>query len=116
MKWVYEPNLPHRSREWPVATSSIAGLPTSPGKIFYNTLDDQTVAVDANTGQQVWKVRIGDINKGETLTMAPLVVKGKVLVGNSGGEMGVRGWLTALDAKPEECCGARTLPALIKKF
>src|SRR5205085_12582565 len=38
------------------------------------------------------------INKGETITMCPLVVKGKVLVGNSGGEMGVRGWLTALNA------------------
>src|SRR5206468_598408 len=42
--------------------------------------------------------RLGDINRGETMTMAPLVVKGKVLVGDSGGEMGVRGWLTALDA------------------
>ena len=39
-----------------------------------------------------------DLSRGETMTMAPLVVKGKVLVGNSGGEMGVRGWLTALDA------------------
>ena len=36
-------------------------------------------------------------NKGETITMAPLIVKGRVLVGNSGGEMGVRGWVTALD-------------------
>jgi hypothetical protein len=36
---------------------------------------------------------VGDINKGETITMAPLIVKDRVLVGNSGGEMGVRGWL-----------------------
>jgi hypothetical protein len=50
-------------------------------------------------GRDVWKVRLGDINKGETITMAPLVVKDKVLVGNSGGEMGIRGWLMALDAK-----------------
>ena len=49
-------------------------------------------------GQAVWKTKLGDINKGETITMAPLVVKGKVLVGNSGGEFGVRGWLAALDA------------------
>jgi alcohol dehydrogenase (cytochrome c) len=54
--------------------------------------------VDATTGKELWKTLLGDINKGETITMAPLVVKGKVLVGNSGGEMGVRGWLTALDA------------------
>jgi PQQ-dependent dehydrogenase (methanol/ethanol family) len=69
------------------------------GKIFYNTLDVHTVCVDANTGKEVWKTKLGDINKGETITMAPLYVKGKVLVGNSGGELGVRGWLTAVDAK-----------------
>lgn len=56
------------------------------------------VAVDAASGREVWKSLIGDINMGETITMAPLVVKGKVLVSNSGGEMGVRGWLKALDA------------------
>ena len=49
-------------------------------------------------GQPKWITQLGDINKGETMTMAPLVVKGKVLVGNSGGEFGVRGWLAALDA------------------
>ena len=43
--------------------------------------------------------KVGNINIGETITMAPLVVKGKVLVGNSGGEFGVRGWVKALDAK-----------------
>ena len=69
------------------------------GKIFFNTLDGNTVAVDADTGKEVWKTKLGDINKGESITMAPLVVKGKVLVGNSGGEFGVRGWLTALDAR-----------------
>jgi len=56
-----------------------------------------TVAVDARTGRELWKTKLGDINRGETITMAPLVVKNKVLVGNSGGELGVRGWLTALD-------------------
>jgi outer membrane protein assembly factor BamB len=70
----------------------------SDGKIFYNTLDGNVVAVDAEKGTEVWKTKVGDINMGETMTMAPLVVKGKVLVGNSGGEYGVRGWLKALDA------------------
>jgi alcohol dehydrogenase (cytochrome c) len=69
------------------------------GKIIYNTLDAQTVAVDASTGKEVWRARLGDIASGETITMAPLVVKDRVLVGNSGGEMGVRGWLTALDLR-----------------
>jgi lanthanide-dependent methanol dehydrogenase len=67
------------------------GAAYADGKIFYNTLDNHTVAVDANTGREVWKTKVGDINRGESMTMAPLVVKDKVLVGNSGGEFGVRG-------------------------
>jgi lanthanide-dependent methanol dehydrogenase len=73
------------------------GAAYADGKIFYNTLDNHTVAVDANTGREAWKTKVGDINRGESMTMAPLVVKDKVLVGNSGGEFGVRGWLTALN-------------------
>jgi lanthanide-dependent methanol dehydrogenase len=67
------------------------------GRIFFNTLDNNVIAVDANTGREIWKTKVGEINLGATMTMAPLVVKGLVLVGNSGGEMGVRGWLKALD-------------------
>ncbi len=68
------------------------------GRLFFNTLDNHTVALDAASGRELCKTKLGEINKGETMAMAPLVVKGKVLVGNSGGELGVRGWLTALDA------------------
>ncbi|MFL6289557.1 MAG: methanol/ethanol family PQQ-dependent dehydrogenase [Thermoanaerobaculia bacterium] len=97
-RWVYKPK-PDASAQG-VACCDVVnrGAAYDNGRIFYNTLDNHTVAVDAVTGKEVWKTRLGDINKGETITMAPLVVKGKVLVGNSGGEMGVRGWLTALDA------------------
>ena len=68
------------------------------GKFIFATLDGNVIALDTDTGKELWKTRLGDINKGETITMAPLVVKDKVLVGNSGGEFGVRGWLVALDA------------------
>src|SRR5690606_8110713 len=69
------------------------------GTFYFATLDGQAIALDATSGAERWRAQLGDINKGETITMAPLVVKGKLLVGNSGGEYGVRGWLTALDAK-----------------
>jgi len=49
-------------------------------------LDNHTVAIDAKTGKELWHTKLGEINRGETITMAPIVVKGKVLVGNSGGE------------------------------
>jgi PQQ-dependent dehydrogenase (methanol/ethanol family) len=98
LKWVYKPE-PARAAQG-VACCDVVnrGAAYADGKIFYNTLDNHTVAVDAETGREVWKTRLGEITRGETITMAPLVVNGKVLVGNSGGEMGVRGWLTALDA------------------
>lgn len=74
------------------------GAAFSDGRIFYNLLDGHTVAVDAQSGRQVWRTKMGDIKRGETITMAPIVVKNKVIVGSSGGEMGVRGWIAALDA------------------
>jgi lanthanide-dependent methanol dehydrogenase len=97
MKWKYEPQPASASQGVACCDVVNRGAAYADGKIFYNTLDNFTVAVDAISGKEVWKTKLGDINKGETMTMAPLVVKDKVLVGNSGGEMGVRGWLTALD-------------------
>jgi lanthanide-dependent methanol dehydrogenase len=67
------------------------------GKLIYNLLDDHTVAVDAATGKELWRTKLANVEDGTTTTMAPLVVDGKVYVGNSGGEMGVAGWIAALD-------------------
>ncbi|HWJ24577.1 MAG TPA: PQQ-dependent dehydrogenase, methanol/ethanol family, partial [Gemmatimonadaceae bacterium] len=74
------------------------GAAYADGKIFYNLLDGHTVAVDVASGKLLWRTQMGQLGKGETMTMAPIVVKGKVIVGSSGGEMGVRGWIAALDA------------------
>ncbi len=97
LKWKYEPQPASASQGVACCDVVNRGAVYSDGKIFYNTLDNFTVAVNAADGTELWKTKLGDINKGETMTMAPLVVKDKVLVGNSGGELGVRGWLTALD-------------------
>ncbi|HYK41576.1 MAG TPA: methanol/ethanol family PQQ-dependent dehydrogenase [Thermoanaerobaculia bacterium] len=97
-KWVYKPKTLPSAQGVACCDVVNRGAAYDRGRVFFNTLDDQTVAVDAETGKEVWRTRVGDINHGESMTMAPLVVKGKVLVGNSGGEFGVRGWLTALDA------------------
>ena len=102
LKWAFEPPTAEAAQGVACCDVVNRGAAYDDGKIFYNTLDDHTVAVDAKTGKEVWHTKLGDINLGETMTMAPLVVKGKVLVGNSGGEMGVRGWLTALDENTGE--------------
>ena len=98
MKWKYEPQPALAAQGVACCDVVNRGAAFADGKIFYNTLDANTVAVDAKSGKEVWKTKVGEINNGESVTMAPLVVGNKVLVGNSGGEFGVRGWLTALDA------------------
>jgi PQQ-dependent dehydrogenase (methanol/ethanol family) len=97
MKWKYEPKPAAAAQGVACCDVVNRGASYADGKIVFNTLDAHTVAVDASSGKELWKSKLGEINRGETMTMAPLIVKNKVLVGNSGGEMGVRGWLTALD-------------------
>jgi PQQ-dependent dehydrogenase (methanol/ethanol family) len=97
-KWKYEPHPAAAAQGVACCDVVNRGAVYWQGKVIINTLDGNTIAVDAGTGKEVWKTRLGDINTGESITMAPLVVKGKVLVGNSGGEFGVRGWIAALDA------------------
>jgi len=97
VKWSYQPHPDPASQGVACCDVVNRGAAYGAGKVIINTLDNHTIAVDAATGRPVWNTLLGDINKGQTLTMAPFVVKDKVLIGNSGGELGVRGWLTALD-------------------
>jgi PQQ-dependent dehydrogenase (methanol/ethanol family) len=97
IKWVYQPNPDPRAVGIACCDVVNRGASYGDGKIVYNLLDAETVAVDAETGREIWRTRVGDIDRGETTTMAPLIVNDKVIVGNSGGELGVRGWVLALD-------------------
>ncbi|HEY2842973.1 MAG TPA: methanol/ethanol family PQQ-dependent dehydrogenase [Bryobacteraceae bacterium] len=75
------------------------GVAYADGKILVTTLDSHVYALDAKTGKVVWSAQNGDPQLGQTMTMAPLVVHDKVIVGISGGEYGVRGFLSAFDLK-----------------
>jgi len=97
MKWKYEPNPASASQGVACCDTVNRGVMFDDGKIFMTTLDAHAIALDAETGKEVWNTQVGNINHGESVTMSPLVVNGKVLIGNSGGEFGVRGLLTALD-------------------
>jgi len=96
-KWTFRPQPLAASQGVACCDVVNRGAAYADGKVVFNTLDGQTIAVDANSGKEVWRTQLADINKGESITMAPLIVKNKVLVGNSGGEFGIRGWLIALD-------------------
>jgi PQQ-dependent dehydrogenase (methanol/ethanol family) len=98
LKWTYEPNPSPIAIGKACCDAVNRGAALYDGKLIYNLLDDHTVAVDANTGKELWRTKMANVEDGTTMTMAPLVVDGKVYVGNSGGEMGVAGWLAALDA------------------
>lgn len=97
MKWKYMPRPAPAAQGVACCDVVNRGGSYDAGKYIFNTLDGQTIALDAATGKPLWKVQLGNINRGETMTMAPLVADGRVYVGNSGGEMGVRGWVVALD-------------------
>jgi lanthanide-dependent methanol dehydrogenase len=97
VRWTYQPHPDPKAVGIACCDIVNRGASYADGKIVYNTLDAQTVAVDAATGRELWKTKVGDISIGPTTTMAPLVVKDKVIVGSSGGELGVRGWTAGLD-------------------
>src|SRR5438067_664462 len=99
VKWKYVPK--QDAQVVPVACCDTVnrGLAYSDGTIFMNQLDTNTVALNAETGKEVWKVKQGDSRGGQTITSAPMVVKDKVISGISGGEFGVRGFVTANDVK-----------------
>src|SRR5437868_12530855 len=91
MKWAFEPHPDPRSVGIACCDVVNRGAAYADGKIVYSLLDAHTVAVNADTGEEVWRTKVGNIDLGETMTGAPLIVKDKVIVGTSGAEMGVRG-------------------------
>ena len=97
--WQYNPKVPG---EWAVKVCcglKNRGIAAWNGKIYAGTLDGRLVAIDAKTGKEAWSTLTIDRNQRYAITGAPRIVKGKVLIGNSGGEYGVRGYISAYDAQ-----------------
>ena len=96
--WQYDPEVP---REWAVRGCCDVvnrGVAVEDGKVVFGSFDGRLIALDADTGAEVWSVdTIIDRERNYTITGAPRIVKGKVLIGNGGGEFGVRGYVTAYD-------------------
>ena len=99
LKWKYRPDVSPNAIGVSCCDTVNRGAFYADGKLFYNLLDGHTVAVDAATGRELWNTRIADVANGETVSMAPLVVKDRVIVGASGGEFGIYGWIKGLDVK-----------------
>jgi PQQ-dependent dehydrogenase (methanol/ethanol family) len=97
LKWKFAPRPLRASQGVACCDVVNRGGTVDHGKYIFDTLDGQVIALDAKSGEPQWRIKLGNINLGETITMAPLVANGRVFVGDSGGEMGVRGWIAALD-------------------
>jgi len=102
--WEYNPHVPG---EWlrNVCCGNVSrGIAAYNGRIYLGTLDARLIAIDAKTGKEAWST---DTIQGDhddplnrySITMAPRIAKGKVFIGASGGEYGVRGWIAAFDAE-----------------
>ncbi|MFN7921719.1 MAG: PQQ-binding-like beta-propeller repeat protein [Bryobacteraceae bacterium] len=95
--WVYEHPLPEVT--YPCCGKVNRGVAYHDGTIFHGTHDAKMVALDARTGRKKWETTLIDYRQGYAFTHAPLVVKDKVIIGSAGGELGIRGFLAALDVK-----------------
>ena len=88
------------------------GVALSGDKVFFARAESVLVALDAKTGKEVWSVTVEDNRKGYYMSLAPLVADGKVMVGASGGELGVRGFVAAFDVETGKPLWKRyTIPA-----
>jgi quinohemoprotein ethanol dehydrogenase len=97
--WRYDPQVPKHWMRYMCCGPANRGPALWKGKIFEGTIDGRLIAVDARTGKLVWSVQTTDTSKPYSITGAPRVVKGKVIIGNGGAEFGTRGYVTAYDAE-----------------
>jgi alcohol dehydrogenase (cytochrome c) len=107
--WRYERDLPHDLFQ---LHPTNRGVGLYDDKVFLATLDTYLVALDARSGEVLWERGVEDFRDGYYMTLAPLIANGKVMVGVSGGELGVRGFVQAFDAETgDSAWKTYTIPA-----
>ena len=104
-KWQYDARLPDAIV--PCCDVVNRGAAIYGDKIIFGTLDARLVALNRNTGKVIWNKQIADYKAGYSFTAAPMIIKGKVIVGNSGGEFGVVGEVQARDVNTGELIWSR---------
>jgi quinohemoprotein ethanol dehydrogenase len=97
--WKYDPAVPREVGVRACCDVVNRGVAVYQGRVYFGTLDGRLVALDASNGAPVWEVQTTPVGENYTITGAPRVLQGKVLIGNGGAEFGVRGYVSAYDAK-----------------
>jgi quinohemoprotein ethanol dehydrogenase len=99
VRWTYDPQVP-RSKAFFICCDVVnRGVALYRGKVYVGTLDGRLIALDRQSGKPVWSVMTVDSNKAYEISGYPRIAKDMVLIGNSGSEYGVRGYITAYDAE-----------------
>ncbi|MEY3666995.1 MAG: hypothetical protein RL572_535 [Pseudomonadota bacterium] len=96
--WAYNPEVDPAKGVDACCDVVNRGVAVWEGKVFVGTIDGRLIALDSATGEELWSVVTVDQTKPYTITGAPRIVKGQVIIGNGGAEYGVRGYITAYDA------------------
>lgn len=97
--WRYDPAVDKSRASVMCCDIANRGVALWGDKVFTGTIDGRLIALDAKTGAEMWSVNTVDRSKPYTITGAPRVIKGKVIIGNGGAEFGVRGYIAAYDAE-----------------
>jgi quinohemoprotein ethanol dehydrogenase len=101
--WAFDPKVPKQWGKRACCDVVNRGVAVYEGKVYVGTIDGRLIALDAASGEPVWEVdTLTDRSRFYTITGAPRVARGKVYIGNGGGEFGVRGYLSAYDATSGE--------------
>ncbi|WP_456316255.1 outer membrane protein assembly factor BamB family protein [Teichococcus oryzae] len=98
VKWRFQPEADSAARGHACCGKGGGGMALAGGRLYLNTLDGRTIALDAGNARVIWAARVADPSLGETLAAAPLPSGDAVFLGNAGDRFGVRGWIAALDA------------------
>jgi quinohemoprotein ethanol dehydrogenase len=96
--WQFDPQVPGAAAVNACCDVVNRGAAYWAGKIYVGTLDGRLIAIDAKSGRPVWSTLTVDPSKGYTITGAPRIIKGRVIIGNGGAEYDVRGYVSAYDA------------------
>ena len=99
MLWRYDPEVPKPWAQYACCDVVNRGVAVWGNSVFVGTLDGHLVSLDADTGAVNWRIDTIDRKAPYTITGAPRVIKGNVIIGNGGADLGVRGYVSAYDAE-----------------
>jgi len=99
LRWTYDPKVPRAHALFICCDVVNRGVALYKGKVYVGTLDDRLIALDEHSGTPVWSVSTADSTEPYSITSAPRIAKGMVVIGNAGAEFGVRGYISAYDAE-----------------